>query len=387
MSGVKERKLVGLKKKPRYWTDGEDSMLASAVAKVQSEGVPKHAGDNMWKKVAAYVPNRAWRECLQRWTKVLVPGLKKGKWSRIEDDTLLTLVNQQMKDNPSKISWPDVSKGMGFRSCKQCRERWINHLDPTVKKGDWTLEEDEILLRVGKQFPSKWAKIARHIQGRTENTVKVRWKILKRQEWKPEEDRELLRLTAMYPRNWRMIAFKLQGRNERNVKQRLHTLSQERPEAVSFLQKLALPKANGRTRMEQPKKRKTKQLGTGKKRKRVSDSGEQETSGLDVLLETAVEAKPNVTKRLENVLACSPVSPEHMGLYMQQQFPYGMVMNQTLQTPMTFINHVPFLYNTQPTPDSAMAYMASLSAQMHMIGNKAQLPHTVNTIPTPNQTS
>ena len=28
---------------------------------------------------------------------------------------------------------------------KQCRERWFNHLDPDIKKGDWTPDEDAVL--------------------------------------------------------------------------------------------------------------------------------------------------------------------------------------------------------------------------------------------------
>ncbi len=28
---------------------------------------------------------------------------------------------------------------------KQCRERWCNHLDPSVKKAPWTPREDDIL--------------------------------------------------------------------------------------------------------------------------------------------------------------------------------------------------------------------------------------------------
>jgi hypothetical protein len=31
---------------------------------------------------------------------------------------------------------------------KQCRERWVNHLDPSLKAPDvdWTIDEDEILI-------------------------------------------------------------------------------------------------------------------------------------------------------------------------------------------------------------------------------------------------
>ena len=34
------------------------------------------------------------------------------------------------------------------RSGKQCRERWHNQLDPSIKKEQWTEEEDRILLQV-----------------------------------------------------------------------------------------------------------------------------------------------------------------------------------------------------------------------------------------------
>jgi len=33
------------------------------------------------------------------------------------------------------------------RSGKQCRERWFNNLNPNVKKGNWTAEEDQIIFQ------------------------------------------------------------------------------------------------------------------------------------------------------------------------------------------------------------------------------------------------
>jgi len=33
-----------------------------------------------------------------------------------------------------------------IRHGKQCRERWNNHLDPSLKKSEWSTEEDVILL-------------------------------------------------------------------------------------------------------------------------------------------------------------------------------------------------------------------------------------------------
>lgn len=166
------------KKKPRFWTPEEDAYLREAIEKYGVDGYES------WKKVAADVPDRSYRECMQRWTKVLTPGLRKGKWDPAEDRELTALVKSQLQllgeGNKKRIVWSQISKSFGGRSCKQCRERWINHLDPSVKKSEWTPEEDKSLLALAQVHPHKWAKIAREIPGRTENMVKVRWNALNR---------------------------------------------------------------------------------------------------------------------------------------------------------------------------------------------------------------
>ena len=37
--------------------------------------------------------------------------------------------------------WEEIAKQIPGRTNKKVRERWLNELDPTIKKGPWTEEE------------------------------------------------------------------------------------------------------------------------------------------------------------------------------------------------------------------------------------------------------
>ncbi|GBG26394.1 Transcription factor MYB3R-3 [Hondaea fermentalgiana] len=163
-------------RKPNYWTPAEDAALKAAVDRF---------GDASWKNIASAVPGRTSTQCIQRWKKVLKPGLKKGHWSTEEDNLLVAGVRSQQAKNVKKLNWSEVAKDIPMRSCKQCRERWVNHLNPDVNKGSWTDEELRKLWELQLATPRKWAKIARQLPGRTENMVKVRWNILNRSKTKP----------------------------------------------------------------------------------------------------------------------------------------------------------------------------------------------------------
>jgi len=150
---------------PRKWSKEEDERLRLAVA---------DRGESNWKEIAKLVGSRNHVQCLQRWKKVLTPGLVKGQWSAQEDTRLVMLVSKGFKN------WGQLASQMQGRTSKQCRERWCHHLDPSVKKGDYTDDEDQKILLLQNELGNKWAEISKQLPGRTENAVKIRWKALDR---------------------------------------------------------------------------------------------------------------------------------------------------------------------------------------------------------------
>ncbi|PPQ77700.1 hypothetical protein CVT25_011135 [Psilocybe cyanescens] len=133
-------------------------------------------GIDNWQLVARNVSEYATAgQCQGRWQKTLNPALRRGTWTEEEDELLRKAVAGYGK------LWTQVSTVIPGRTNDQCRERWTEHVNLSSAKITWSEAEDKNLIELVEELGKQWKSISLRIGGnKTGQNCRMRYDKLKR---------------------------------------------------------------------------------------------------------------------------------------------------------------------------------------------------------------
>lgn len=97
-------------------------------------------------------------------------SVRRGPWLPDEDRRLMAIIAVQGPTN-----WVRILTLLGSRLPKQCRERYHQNLKPSLNRNPITAEEGMLIEQLVAKHGKKWAEIARHLTGRSDNAIKNWW--------------------------------------------------------------------------------------------------------------------------------------------------------------------------------------------------------------------
>lgn len=205
----------------RAWTASEDLKLKEIV---------KEQKEKNWPKIAKMLnTGRTPIQCIRRYRRKFCNY--KRPFLPHEDAQVLSLV--QKYGVGSVIPFNIISSHMKNRTPTQVHHRWNKTLDPSIKRGKWTAEEDICLLQAVAAYGTKWADIRDKnvVPGRNDCQLRERffnalYHDANYKSWEKDEDIKLLKFVEAYGKKWAAIARKMGNRSDAQCLKRHKTLQQ-----------------------------------------------------------------------------------------------------------------------------------------------------------------
>ncbi|KAK7266376.1 hypothetical protein RIF29_19020 [Crotalaria pallida] len=164
-------------------------------------------------------------------------GVKKGPWTPEEDIILVSYIQEHGPGN-----WRAVPTNTGLSRCsKSCRLRWTNYLRPGIKRGNFTEQEEKMIIHLQALLGNRWAAIASYLPQRTDNDIKNYWNTYLKKRLKKLEAGSEGSLGNVYNSASKPIP---RGQWERRLQTDIHMAKKALTEALSPNKTLSLPEPN-----------------------------------------------------------------------------------------------------------------------------------------------
>lgn len=150
------------------WSKEDDTRL--------TEIMKKYKNPRDWEPIAKeHGMGKTAKDCHERWIRYLKPGVRKGQWTDQEDAIVIDAV-QNSSEQPF-TRWSDLAQRLPGRVGKQIRDRWVNHLNPNINHLPFSREDDLLLWEGHKKLGKRWVEISTKSFNsvRSENHIKNRW--------------------------------------------------------------------------------------------------------------------------------------------------------------------------------------------------------------------
>lgn len=185
------------------WTQEELDRLHDLTANELATG-----GKINWARVAQDLgTNRIPIDCMKQAT-----TKPRHHWDTLNDQKLREAVQLFGTNN-----WNLVARHVSpYATTSQCQTRYVRSVDPKIKRGTWSSEEDERLRKAVAVFGNSWIDVAGVLPGRTNEQCRERWGEVSsnrggKGDWSPEEDQQLLDLVKELGNKWKAISAKIGG--------------------------------------------------------------------------------------------------------------------------------------------------------------------------------
>ena len=149
---------------------------------------------------------------------------KKQCWSQVEDSLLLNLIDTETQKG-NKIKWLDIALNFN-KDYKQCYSRF-RQINPKLKRGYWSIEEEEKLIELINIIGKKWATISKKLGTRSGKQIRHHYNNITdnrvdRRTFSEDEHNRLIDLHNLYGSNWQVISTFFNGRTPDNLKSKFN---------------------------------------------------------------------------------------------------------------------------------------------------------------------